>query len=54
LEALAPNFAGPRQLVLPGEFESSIRAQHKRKSSFWAHVSGARQAEDDSSEDADE
>ena len=54
LAALAPNYTGPRHLESPGEFEARIRAQHKRKSSFWAHVSGARQADDDSSEDADE
>ena len=53
LAALVPNYAGPRHLESPGEFEARIRAQHKRKSSFWAHVSGARQADDDVPEDAD-
>jgi hypothetical protein len=54
LAALAPNFTGPRHLESPELFEAGIRAQHKRKSSFWAHVSGARRADDDSPEDADE
>ena len=53
LGALAPNFIGPSQHESPEEFEARIRARHKRKSSFWAHVSGARRA-DDPSEDADE
>jgi hypothetical protein len=53
LAALAPDYAGPGQLESPGAFEARIRAQHKRKTSFWAHVSGAKQA-DDVSEDADE
>jgi hypothetical protein len=53
LGALAPNFAEARQLKSPGEFEARIRAQHKRKSSFWAHVSGAGQADDGRPEDAD-
>jgi hypothetical protein len=53
LGALAPNFTGPSQHESPEEFEARIRARHKRKSSFWAHVSGARRA-DDPSEDADE
>jgi hypothetical protein len=54
LAALAPNYTWPRHLESPREFEARIRAQHKRKSSFWAHVSGARQADDDLSKDADE
>jgi hypothetical protein len=54
LAALAPNCAGPKDLESSGEFEARIRAQHKRKSSFWAHVSGARQADEDLPEDADE
>ena len=54
LAAMAPNFTGPRHLESPEEFEAGIRTQHKRKSSFWAHVSGARWADDDPSDDADE
>jgi hypothetical protein len=54
LAALAPVYAGSRDLEAPGAFEARIRAQHKRKSGFWAHVSGAMQADDRLSEDADE
>ncbi len=54
LAALAPKFAGPKLLESSEEFEARIRAQHKRKSSFWAHVSGARRADDEPSENADE
>ena len=54
LAALAPNFTGPKHLESPEIFEAGIRTQHKRKSSFWAHVSGARRADDDPPEDADE
>ncbi len=55
LAALASHCTGSRQLETPGEFEAGIRARHKRKSSFWAHVSGARQVPDDRSpEDSDE
>ena len=54
LATLAPNFTGPRHLESPEIFEAGIRTQHKRKSSFWAHVSGARRADDDPPEDADE
>jgi hypothetical protein len=54
LAALAPNYVGPKHLESPGEFEARIRAQHKRKSSFWAHVSGARQADENLPEEADE
>jgi hypothetical protein len=53
LAALAPNLTGPSHLESPGVFEARVRVQHKRKSSFWAHVSGARLA-DDRPEDADE
>ena len=53
LAALAPNYTGPC-LESPEEFEARIRVQHKRKSSFWAHVSGARRADDDLPDDADE
>ena len=54
LTALAPNCTVLRHLESPEMFEARIRAQHKRKSSFWAHVSGARRADDDRSEDADD
>ncbi len=54
LAALAPICTGPRHLESPEVFEARIRAQHKRKSSFWAHVSGARRADHDLPEDADE
>ena len=54
LATLAPTFTGPMHLESPEVFEARIRAQHKRKSSFWAHVSGARRADDDPPEDADE
>ena len=54
LAALAPTYTGPRHLESPAEFEARIRAQHKRKSSFWAHVSGARQADDDAPGEVDE
>ena len=52
--AASPNYTGPKHLESPGEFEASIRVQHKRKSSFWAHVSGARKAVDDFPDDVDE
>jgi hypothetical protein len=52
--ALAPNYSGPSHLDSPAEFEARIRAQHKRKSSFWGHVSGAKQANGDLPEYADE
>jgi hypothetical protein len=54
LADLAPNYRGPTHLELPGEFEAGIRAHHKRKSSFWEHVSGARRVHDDNQEEADE
>ena len=54
LAALTPHYSGPRLLESPEEFEARIRAQHKRKSSFWAHVSGLKQADADVAEDADE
>jgi hypothetical protein len=54
LAALAPTYIGPRHLESRAEFEARIRAQHKRKSSFWAHVSGARQADDDAPGEVDE
>jgi hypothetical protein len=54
LAALAPNFTGPRHLESPGVFEAGIRVKHKRKSSFWAHVSGARRADGDRRDDVDE
>ena len=54
LAALEPNCTVLRHLESPETFEARIRAQHKRKSSFWAHVSGARRADDEPSEDADD
>lgn len=54
LAALAPNCTVLRHLESPEMFEARIRAQHKHESSFWAHVSGARRADDDPSEDADD
>ena len=35
----------------PDEFEARIRNQHKRKTSFWAHVNGERQAVDNDESD---
>ena len=32
-------------------FEARIRAQHKRKTSFWAHVNGERQVLDNDEPD---
>jgi hypothetical protein len=54
LAALAPNCTVLRHLESPEVFDAGIRARHKRKSSFWAHVSGARRADDDPREDANE
>ena len=42
LEALAQRCTGLMPLEPPETFEARIRIQHKRKSSFWAHVSRAR------------
>lgn len=42
LEALAQQCTGLMPLESPEAFEARIRMQHKRKSSFWAHVSRAR------------
>jgi hypothetical protein len=54
LAALTPNFTGPSHLESPELFEAGILVKHKRKSSFWAHVSGARRVDDDPLEDANE
>jgi hypothetical protein len=40
LAALAPDFGGPTHVESPGQFDAKIRVQHKRKSSFWAHLNG--------------
>ncbi len=42
LQALAQRCAALMPLEPPETFEARIRMQHKRKSSFWAHVSRAR------------
>jgi hypothetical protein len=42
LAALAQRCTGLMPLESPEDFEARIRMQHKRKSSFWAHVSRAR------------
>ena len=47
LQALALKCSGLMPLEQPAAFEARIRAQHKRKTSFWAHVNGERQAGDD-------
>jgi hypothetical protein len=49
LEALAQRCAGLMPLESPEAFEGRIRLQHKRKSSFWAHVSRARGVDVDDS-----
>lgn len=51
LQALAQKCSGHMPLEPPEAFEARIRIQHGRKSSFWAHVSGARPA--DAEADAD-
>ena len=56
LQALAQNSTGPMPLgpLEPHEaFEARIRLQHKRKSSFWAHVSGVRRVDADDRGDGD-
>jgi len=40
LQALAQNGSGPIPLEPSEQFEATIRVQHKRKSSFWAHLAG--------------
>jgi hypothetical protein len=40
LQALAMKCSRLMPLEPPDEFEARIRAQHKRKTSFWAHVNG--------------
>lgn len=52
LQALAQKCSGHMPLEAPEALEARIRMQHGRKSSFWAHVSGARLA--DAEADADE
>ena len=42
LEALAQRCTGLMPLESPEAFEARIRMQHKRKSSFWAHVARVR------------
>lgn len=41
LRAMADKSTGPMPLESPEAFEARIRAQHKRKSSFWALVDKA-------------
>ena len=47
LQALALKCNGLMPLEPPDEFAARIRVQHKRKSSFWSHVSGAKRTDDD-------
>ena len=54
LQALALKYSDLMPLEPPDAFEARIRTQHKRKSRFWAHVSGANQADDDAERDAQE
>ena len=53
LQALALKCTGLMPLEPPDEFESRMRVRHKRKSSFWAHVSAARRTDDDDRADAE-
>ena len=53
LQALAQKCTGLMPLEPPDEFDARLRVQHKRKTSFWAHVSGARPAGDDNQADAE-
>jgi len=46
LEALALKHSDLMTLEPPEVFEALMRAKHKRKTSFWAHVNGERQIED--------
>ena len=46
LQALSLKASGLMPLEPPDAFEGRLRAQHKRKTSFWAHVNGERQIED--------
>ena len=49
LEALAQECTGLMPLEAPEAFEARMRMQHKRKTSFWAHVGRARGADADDS-----
>lgn len=51
LQALSLKCSGLMSLEPPDAFEARIRAQHKRKTSFWAHVNGERTADDDDESD---
>lgn len=51
LQALAQKCTGLMPLEQPDEFDARMRIQHKRKTSFWAHVSGARRHDDDDQAD---
>ena len=53
LQALALKCTWLMPLEPPDEFEARMRVQHKRKTSFWAHVSGARRADDDNQADTE-
>jgi len=51
LQALSLKASGLMPLEPPDAFEGRIRAQHKRKSGFWAHVNGQRRSDDDDESD---
>lgn len=51
LQALSLKCSGQMPLEPPDAFEARVRAQHKRKTSFWAHVNGERLADDDDEPD---
>jgi hypothetical protein len=51
LAVLAAHCVGPSPLEMPEVFDARIRTQHKRKSSFWAHVSGTKRIDDQNAED---
>jgi len=51
LQALALKCPRLMPLEPPDAFEARIRAQHKRKTSFWAHVNGGRRTDDDTESD---
>lgn len=53
LQVLAQKCTGLMPLEPPDEFDARMRIQHKRKTSFWAHVSGARRTDDDNQADAE-
>ena len=52
LQGLAQQCAGLMSLESSDEFGARLRVQHKRKTSFWAHVSGVGRADDDNQADA--